>query len=942
MKDRVAKSPGRYSAQVSPEDFNNLQTGKAFPITLVRDDDPEVEGTPYSKAAVLPDSIAEVLCPGVEDPTPADAFAALADCSKNMPLVYTATPDTLANVIKTAVAGATVQLTAGEYGLLKLHGQNAYPEGCTFIGCEGATVAGVSISSGVLSSDQLGCGDVEKAILAQGLTFKDVAFTDNFSLRNARVDNLTIDHCSFANAYINISPECFTDKYGDDLGTGSTSVYRFPYAQLNQKNLIIRNCRIDGSQDDTERDDRPSAIIVVGVDNVTVHQNEIIGNDAADPGNGKNIGLHNGIQIGGHIDTYSVVSSGKVVVTKNSIEDTKSRGINVHSVYGGEVTVAENAMKTVNIASTYPEGIAAQLCKDTTFVWMITGSYKYNTNDGINIQVNNGIRLYNITGTKDAYNNQPKTYIVSSPSKLASTIAEAEPGATIKLTKADYGLLSLTGNTSYPENLTIIGEDGVNIAGITVSSGVRHEHGTEQKSVTMPKGLTVKGLNFTGNFYLLNSEMRDLSILDCNFDGKSAVVCKPQALDAGGSRDGAYGTMLHNVLVRGCTFATGSDRDYAINLYTVDGAVIENNTIDGAKENGIHIASNYGYKQYTCGRIVFKNNKISNTTKEGIKFWFIRDAEVYVIGNTLTNTSNPGIYANNCASTVIAEDANTLNGAATVISQSSVSSPATYIKTLIGFDAALKEKANKTALEAHQNLKTNPHGVTAAQVGAHPNTWMPTAADVGAAPAGHGLGQETGYLPSVTKEALDNTFTAGWYQYYNLDVFCCGYPGTQHGGILVVPAMWGCAQYFFCRNFLGGVLKRTYINSIDNNGKPSEWTPWEYVNPPMISGAEYRTTERWNGKVVWTVLLALGSVGEGVFSETTSYESSCIIDSRATAIHSSGITYSLPHLDLKNGYHITANVHTTNSGNITITGNITSGFGGGVSNLTVQVWYTKD
>lgn len=41
--------------------------------------------------------------------------------------------------------------------------------------------------------------------------------------------------------------------------------------------------------------------------------------------------------------------------------------------------------------------------------------------------------------------------------------------------------------------------------------------------------------------------------------------------------------------------------------------------------------------------------------------------------------------------------------------------------------------AEKKDLDNHVNNKNNPHGVTASQIGARPDTWMPTAADVGAA-----------------------------------------------------------------------------------------------------------------------------------------------------------------------------------------------------------------
>jgi len=75
MKDRVPGAPGQYKAYVSAAERSKLQSGKEFRITLNRDDEPIVKGTPYSKEAVLPDALAKVLCPGVDDPTPADAFS---------------------------------------------------------------------------------------------------------------------------------------------------------------------------------------------------------------------------------------------------------------------------------------------------------------------------------------------------------------------------------------------------------------------------------------------------------------------------------------------------------------------------------------------------------------------------------------------------------------------------------------------------------------------------------------------------------------------------------------------------------------------------------------------------------------------------------------------------------------------------------------------------
>lgn len=77
MKDRVPGAPGQYKAVVTEAELQKMHAGEQFAITMTRDDQPIVEGTPYSKAAVLPDALATQLCPGIADPTPADALAAL-------------------------------------------------------------------------------------------------------------------------------------------------------------------------------------------------------------------------------------------------------------------------------------------------------------------------------------------------------------------------------------------------------------------------------------------------------------------------------------------------------------------------------------------------------------------------------------------------------------------------------------------------------------------------------------------------------------------------------------------------------------------------------------------------------------------------------------------------------------------------------------------------
>ena len=77
MTDRIPGAPGQYKATVTAAELEKMQNGEAFTITMTRDDQPIVEGTPYNKASVLPDDLAGSICPNVEDPAPADALRAL-------------------------------------------------------------------------------------------------------------------------------------------------------------------------------------------------------------------------------------------------------------------------------------------------------------------------------------------------------------------------------------------------------------------------------------------------------------------------------------------------------------------------------------------------------------------------------------------------------------------------------------------------------------------------------------------------------------------------------------------------------------------------------------------------------------------------------------------------------------------------------------------------
>lgn len=77
MHDRQPGAPGQYKMTVAASEAQKILAGETVTITLVRDDQPMAEGTPYNKASVLPDDLAAQICPDVVDPSPADAFRGL-------------------------------------------------------------------------------------------------------------------------------------------------------------------------------------------------------------------------------------------------------------------------------------------------------------------------------------------------------------------------------------------------------------------------------------------------------------------------------------------------------------------------------------------------------------------------------------------------------------------------------------------------------------------------------------------------------------------------------------------------------------------------------------------------------------------------------------------------------------------------------------------------
>lgn len=154
------------------------------------------------------------------------------------------------------------------------------------------------------------------------------------------------------------------------------------------------------------------------------------------------------------------------------------------------------------------------------------------------------------------------------------------------------------------------------------------------------------------------------------------------------------------------------------------------------------------------------------------------------------------------------------------------------------------------------------------RVNATPGSGAITAGDIGAAPSGFGLGSFNGLDSSQFGGDLNNINKNCWYQ--------------AASGTLNCPQLINLSEYGYGIAFsrLGSELTQVhffngYISIRHYTG--SKWLPWEYVNPQMTLGVEYRTIERYNGKPVYAKLVNFGPLPNGT-SASVSHNCENVLD----------------------------------------------------------------
>lgn len=189
----------------------------------------------------------------------------------------------------------------------------------------------------------------------------------------------------------------------------------------------------------------------------------------------------------------------------------------------------------------------------------------------------------------------------------------------------------------------------------------------------------------------------------------------------------------------------------------------------------------------------------------------------------------------------------------------------------------------KEYVNTHANNKSNPHGVTAAQVGAAPAALVQKELKVAS---------ETELDTALTAEInamKDNSARFLIVSPTDAELF---------GGVGMLCELYKRVSGYAVAKFTGygqhtpGLSCKTMWSGA--------WQPLEYENPPMALGVEYRTTERWGGKPVYVKAVDCGELPNTSTKNVTLADGLTgenIVDWRVKLLSSTKSVHMLPWLN---------------------------------------------
>lgn len=184
----------------------------------------------------------------------------------------------------------------------------------------------------------------------------------------------------------------------------------------------------------------------------------------------------------------------------------------------------------------------------------------------------------------------------------------------------------------------------------------------------------------------------------------------------------------------------------------------------------------------------------------------------------------------------------------------------TYADTKVG------EHNQDTA--AHQDIRTAVAGSVRYDAAQPLTDEQKTQArgNINAAPGGFGYGDTLASIDINNDEAAFNSaldaLLSGLENYVTKQIRFANYPvGGQKGGTFVGTLYKHDATYavLYGSSYDGGTIQKRKL--------AGAWQPWEWVNPPMELGVEYRTTERYLGKPVYCKLVDFGKLPNNTYKD---------------------------------------------------------------------------
>lgn len=153
--------------------------------------------------------------------------------------------------------------------------------------------------------------------------------------------------------------------------------------------------------------------------------------------------------------------------------------------------------------------------------------------------------------------------------------------------------------------------------------------------------------------------------------------------------------------------------------------------------------------------------------------------------------------------------------------------------------------------------------------------------NINAAPDGYGLGK---YIPREVSN-WDDARENGWYR---------GPAPTGIGSGL----LWGRVDALSTGYAALTIYNDTFSAVAQRFLRESVWQPFEWVNPPMELGVEYRTTERFLGKPVYVKTVDLGALPNATIKTVMHGISNVARCVRCCANFNTGDMRSIPYAEV--------------------------------------------